>query len=237
MVGAWDRVIGVTSQCDWPEAVRLKPKTGDLLNPNYERILAAKPDLIIASTAGNDRAAILKLADLHLPVFVTAPRSVDGIFATVENIGRITDCASQAERVVSEAKGRLAQVKRRLSGLPPVRAFFITWFDPLLAPGRNTFETDILRQLDIVSITADINQFYPHCSVEQVLADDPDAIITVEHRGNPLPDLKRISGWQHLRAVREGRIYVLNEVFQHPSPRFVDAVEDLARRLHPERFQ
>ena len=237
MVGAWDRVIGVTTQCDWPEAVRLKPKMGDLLNVNYEKILAARPDLIIASTAGNDRTAILKLADLNLPLFVTAPRSVAGIFTTAEMIGRITDCAPQAEHLVSEIRDRLEQVKRHLDGLPPVRAFFITWFDPLLAPGRNTFETDILRQLDVISITAGINQFYPHCSVEQVLAEDPDVIITVEHTGNPLPDLRRISGWQHLRAVREGRIYVLSEVFQHPSPRFVDAVEDLARKLHPERFR
>ncbi len=237
MVGAWDRVIGVTSQCDWPESVRDKSKTGDLLNPNYERILAAQPDLIIASTAGNDRTAILKLAGLNLPVFVTAPRSVEGIFAAAQAIGRITDCASRADRLVSEAKDRIEQVKERLSGLPPLRAFFITWFDPLLAPGRNTFETDILRQLNVTSLTANIDQFYPHCSVEQVLAGDPDVIITVEHKGNPLPDLKKISGWQHLRAVRDGRVYVLGEVFQHPSLRFVDAVEDLARKLHPERFQ
>ncbi len=237
LVGAWDRVIGVTSQCDWPDSVRSKPKMGDLLNPNYERILAARPDLIIASTAGNDRTAILKLAELKLPLYVTAPRSVDEIFATAASIGRITDNAAQAARVVLEARRRLEQVKARLSGLPPVRAFFITWFDPLLAPGRNTFETDILRELNIVSLTGNIDQFYPHCSVEQVLAGDPDAIITVEHTGNPLPDLKKIAGWQRLRAVREGRVYILSEVFQHPSPRFIDAVEELARKLHPERFR
>ncbi len=237
MVGAADRLIGVTSVCDWPAEVRDKMKIGDLLNPNYELILASKPDLLIASTAGNDRSAVMKLSDLGLPVFVTAPRSVEKIYETVESIGKVTDCRDQADRLVGDMRRRLDAIKMRLSGLPPVRAFFITWFDPLLAPGKNTFETDVLRQADVLSITADVNEFYPRYSLEQVLVQKPDVILTVEHKGNPLPDLRRLPGWQRLGAVRAGRVYVLPEVFQHPSPRFVEAVEYLARKLHPERFQ
>ncbi len=237
LLGAGDRVVGVTTNCEWPDAAKSKPKIGDLLNPSYELILAARPDLVIASTAGNDRSAVLKLAELGLPVYVTAPRSVERIFETVESIGRITDCAARGEFLVAQMKTRLSEIKKRLAGLPPIRAFFITWFDPLLAPGKNTFETDALRQADVVSITADIDEFYPRYSLEKVLAQDPDVIITVEHTGSPLPDLTRIAGWKDLRAVKQHRIYVLNEVFQHPSPRFADGVEELARKLHPECFQ
>jgi iron complex transport system substrate-binding protein len=236
LLGAGDRVIGVTTQCDWPEAAKRIPKIADLLNPNYELILASKPDLIIASTAGNDRTAVLKLADLGLPVYVTAPRSAEKIFQTVENIGRITDCTERGDQLVAEMKSRLEAVKRHLAGLPPTRAFFITWFDPLLAPGKNTFESDAMRRAGVLSITANINEFYPRYSLEQVLAQDPDVIITVEHTGSPLPDLKQIAGWKDLRAVKQGRIYVLNEVFQHPSPRFVEGIEELAKKLHPEHF-
>jgi ABC-type Fe3+-hydroxamate transport system substrate-binding protein len=132
---------------------------------------------------------------------------------------------------------RLSAVKEKLSGLSLTRAFFITWFDPLLAPGRDTFETDILRQLGIESITAEYSDYYPRVSLEAVLARDPDVIMTVEHPGQPLPDLRRIAGWNYLRAVRQGRVYTLPETFQHPSPRFLDAVEDLARKMHPERFR
>ena len=237
MLGADDRLIGVTTKCDWPEAAKQKPKIGDLLNPNYENILAARPDLIIASTAGNDRDAVYKLAELGLPVFVTAPRSVEGIMETTRQIGRITDRAAEGERLVAEMKARLQEIKRRLAGLPPVRAFFITWFDPLLAPGSKTFENDVLSLANVVSISADSREYYPRYSLEQVLKRNPDAIITVIHSGQPLPELKKIAGWRDLDAVKGGRVYVLNEVFQHPSPRFVDGVEELARKLHPERFQ
>lgn len=236
MLGAQDRVVGVTTQCDWPDEAKQKPKIGDLLSPNYEAILASKPDLIIASTAGNDRAAVLKLADLNLPVFVTAPRSVEKIFETVEQIGAITGCTSQAERLNQQMKDRLRAVRQRLYGLPPVRAFFITWFEPLLSPGKNTFENDALQLAGIDSISADVDEYYPKYSLEQVISQDPYAILTVEHSGNPLPDLKQLAGWKQLRAVRAGRVYVLNPVLQHPSPRFVDGIEELVRKLHPERM-
>lgn len=232
-----DRLIGVTTQCTWPEEAKRKPKIGDLLNPNYEVILAAKPDLVIGSTAGNDRGAVMKLADLGLPVYVAAPRSVQRIFESVEEIGRITDSAEQGRRLVAQMKSRLESIKLRLAGLAPVRAFFVTWFDPLLAPGKATFENDVLRLAGVVSITSDIPEYYPRYSLEQVLAQDPDVILTVSHEGKPLPNLKKTAGWQDLRAVREGKVYLLGEFIQHPSPLFVDGVEELVQKLHPERYR
>ena len=132
---------------------------------------------------------------------------------------------------------RLDEVGRRLEGAHRTKAFFVTWFDPLLAPGRNTFETSVLRLARVDSISAGVDEFYPRFSLEQVIAQDPDVILSVRHSGKPMPDLSRVPGWQRLRAVRDGRVYLLNEVFQHPSPRFVDGVEELVRFLYPERFR
>ncbi len=237
LLGAGDRVAGVTVYCDWPEDARRKPKIGDLLNPNAESILAARPDLVIASTAGNDRTVVLKLADLGLPVFVTAPRTVESILETVDQIGRITGCGAKADELVSQMKARLEILDRRLQGTRRLRAFYITWFEPLLAPGNGTFENDLLRHAGVDSITATIPEFYPRYSLEQVIASDPDVILAVRHEGNPLPDLKSLAGWRQLRAVRQNKIYIASELLQHPSPRFLDALEDLARRLHPEAFR
>jgi iron complex transport system substrate-binding protein len=237
LLGAQDRLIGVTIQCAWPEEAKKKLKVGDLLNPNYEVILAAKPDLVIASTAGNDRGAIMKLAGLGLPVYVAAPRNVEKIIQSVEEIGRITDCAERGHQLAAQMKERLEKIKFRIAGLPPVRAFFITWLDPLLAPGKNTFENDVLRLAGVVSITADIPQYYPRYSLEQILVKNPDVILTVKQEGNPIPDFSKIAGWRNLRAVRQGRVYVLTEYLQHPSPLFVNGVEELVQKLYPERFQ
>jgi iron complex transport system substrate-binding protein len=237
LLGAQDRLIGNTTLCNWPEAAKYIPKIGDLLNPNDEVILAAKPDLVIASTAGNDQGAVIKLVKLGLPVYVVAPRNVESIFQTITEIGKITGCADQGIQLVAQMKKRLETVKEKLAGIPPVRALFITWFDPLLAPGKTTFENDVLHLAGVVSITADIPEFYPRFSLEQLLVKDPDAILTVPHSGDPIPNLKKTPGWKDLRAVKENRVYFLGEFLQHPSPLFVDGIEELARKLHPERFQ
>jgi len=236
-LGAQDRLIGDTTVCDWPKEAKSKPKVGDLLNPNYELILAAKPDLVIASTAGNSENAVKKLADLGLPVYVAAPRTVESIFETVEQLGLITDCADQGRQLVATMKARLEKVHARIAGLPPVRAFFITWFDPLLAPGKNTFENDVLRLANAISITADIPQFYPRYSLEHVIVHDPDVVLTIEHQGDPLPDFRIAAGWKKLKAVKNGKVFFLGEYLQHPSPLFVDGVEELASKLYPERFK
>jgi iron complex transport system substrate-binding protein len=237
LLGAQDRLIGNTIQCTWPEDAKHKPKIGDLLNPNYEVILAAKPDLVIASTAGNDRNAVMKLAGLGAPVYVAAPRDVERIFQSVEDIARITDCTERGIQLIAQMKARLDNIKLRIQGLPPVRAFFITWLDPLLAPGKDTFENDVLRLVNVVSITADIPQYYPRYSLEQILVKNPDIIMTVKQEGNPIPDFKKIAGWRDLPAVQKGRVYILTEYLQHPSPLFIDGIEELARKLYPERFK
>jgi len=174
---------------------------------------------------------------LGLPVYVTAPRSVERIFQSVEDIGRVVDCSAQGLQLVAQMKERLEKVRLRIAGLPPVRAFFITWFDPLLAPGKATFESDVLRIAGVASITADMLQYYPRYSLEQLLVKDPDVILTIAHAGDPLPDFKKTPGWKDLRAVKEGKVYFLGEYLQHPSPLFVNGVEELAQKLYPERFR
>jgi iron complex transport system substrate-binding protein len=237
LLGAQDRLIGNTTWCNWPEAAKQKPKIADLLNPNYEMILAARPDLVIASTAGNAEGAVRKLTGMGIPVYVLAPRSVERICQSVEELGRITDCEVQGRQLVAQMKDRLNKVQLRIAGLPPVRAFFITWFDPLLAPGKDTFENEAIRWAGVDSITSDIRQFYPRYSLEQVLVKDPDIILSVEQKANPIPNLRKVAGWKNLRAVKEGKVYFLGEFLQHPSPLFVDGVEELAKKLYPERFQ
>ncbi len=237
LIGADDRLVGDTTYCNWPEGAKHKPKIGDLLNPNYEAILAAGPDLVIASTAGNDRAAVFKLTDLGLPVYVSAPRSVEKIFQAIVNIGHITDRAEAARALVEQMKQRLGAVEHKLEGVAPTRAFFMTWFDPLLAPGKYTFENDVLQRAGVASITADIKEFYPRYSLEQLIAKNPDAILMMPMGAATLPNLKQIAGWRRLRAVQTGHVYIVSDLLEHPSPRFVDGVEELAQELHPECFR
>ena len=84
---AGDRVVGVTSYCDYPPEARLKESVGDTLKPSVERIVALRPDLVIVSTASQLEASVQKLEELGIPVYVTNPRTIEGVLESIAAIG------------------------------------------------------------------------------------------------------------------------------------------------------
>src|SRR5580658_11090988 len=65
-LGAGDRLVGVTSYCDYPADALNKPKIGDMLNPNLERITAMHPDLVLITKEGNRRETLTALEHLNI---------------------------------------------------------------------------------------------------------------------------------------------------------------------------
>src|ERR1044071_8624450 len=88
-LGLGDRVVGVTSYCDYPPEVAHKEKVGDTLRPSIEKIVALKPDLVIASTSSQLEQFILDFDKVGIPVYVSNPHNLAGVLATIEVIGEI----------------------------------------------------------------------------------------------------------------------------------------------------
>jgi iron complex transport system substrate-binding protein len=66
---------------------------------------------------------------------------------------------------------------------------------------------------------------------------NPEVIVSLQAVPKPAAAIAARPGWQHLRAVREGRVVVLERGHKLiPGPRQIEAVLDYARALHPERF-
>ena len=117
-LGKGDVLAGDTDYCDYPPAAKAKPHVGGPLNPNFEQIVALKPDLILA-TSINRRETVDALDRLGLPVFLTDPHSVEEMVATVEHIGNALDSAETTAPVVSDLRARLASLDRRMAGTQP----------------------------------------------------------------------------------------------------------------------
>ncbi len=101
----------------------------------------------------------MKLAGLGAPVYVAAPRDVEKIFQSVRDIARITDCEEQGRKLVAQMRERMDTINSRIRGLEPVRAFFITWLDPLWPRGKTPSRR--CAAMWGVSISADFPQYYP----------------------------------------------------------------------------
>ncbi|HEU0184445.1 MAG TPA: helical backbone metal receptor, partial [Blastocatellia bacterium] len=117
-LGLENRVVGVTTYCDFPEAAKAKEKIGDTLQPNLEKIISLKPDLVVISTASQLENLTRRLDQLAIPVYVTNPRSVRDVASSIRSLGEVTGASERALALAGEMERRIDTVERRVSGLP-----------------------------------------------------------------------------------------------------------------------
>lgn len=228
-LGLGGRLVGVTNFCEIPKSEGSKTRIGDLQNPNLEVILSLKPDLVLATTSGNLRETVEKLAGLGLPVYTLDTRTLEEIIQSVLDVGDITGVASAAKAAVADMRRRLAAVQRQAQTHPPRRVLYLIWHDPIVAPGGDSFINDALRWAGGISITADAAERSPRYSLEQIIAQKPEYIF-VPIKENPvtMDYFRQSPGWSSLTAVRSGRVFFITAAIQHPSPRVMEGIEEAA---------
>jgi iron complex transport system substrate-binding protein len=238
-LGAEARLVGDTDYCDDPPEAKTKPHVGAPLNPSLEAILALKPDLVIATRAINRRETVLALERLGIPVYATDPRSVEGTVDSIEGLGELIGAEREGKTLAAQFRARLDELRHRLAGRPPKRVLFVVWEDPLISVGPNTFLADALRQAGAESVV-ETTQDWPKLSLEEAVRLQPEALVFASAGAGTGTDdydgLRERPGWGALEAVKQGRIAVVSDALDRPAPRMIDAIEQLARQLHPEAF-
>ena len=231
VLGAEDKLIGVTTFCDYPEAIKTKPKVGDFLNPSLERILALKPDLVFA-TVPEQQPAVDRLRELGVEVFISEPASVADVLSEIGRIGIALGAKSKADSVVNGMKTRLAAISASVGSDSPAVYVEIS-AEPLMSVGKNSFLNDVIRRAGGRNIFSDIDQAYPIVSAERVIRKDPAAVVIL-HPLARKADMARRLGWSKINAVRSGRIFddLDENLILRPGPRVVQGIEELAKRLH-----
>src|SRR5262249_50298792 len=116
---------------------------------------------------------------------------------------------------------------------------FVVWTDPLISVGRQTFIGDILGQAGASSVVQS-KQDWPHFSLEEAVKLQPEYLVFASNRAetvkNDVEALALKPGWSAMDAVQQRKIAVVGDAINRPGPRIVDAVEELARQIHPEVF-
>ncbi len=229
-LGAADRVAGVTSYCDYPPEARQKPQVGDTLKPSFEKIVALKADLVIISTASQVEAAVQRLEELGIPVYVSNPRSIDGVIESIDKLGDLID--ARAHHLTDDLRRRVATIDSRVANAPRPSVLVVLGTEPLITAGARSFINDLINRAGGRSISAEENADYPQYSVETVIAKRPE-IILLQTGGNELT--RRL---QQTPAARSNRVYHIDDdLLLRPGPRIVDGLERIAAKLHPEIFE
>src|SRR5499427_313520 len=223
-LGLESRVVGVTSYCDFPEAAKAKVKVGDTLQPNLEKIVSLKPDLVVVSTSSQLENLTRRLDQLAIPVYVTNPRAVREVAASIRSLGEVTGTSERARGLAGEMENRIDAVERRVGGLARPSVLYVLQTGPLITAGRNTFINDLINIAGGKSI-----------SRETVVARAPEVIVAPSSHGDEFvkeSDLRR--DFAATPAIRSNRIVrVTPDLVDRPGPRIVEGLEQLAEGLHP----
>ena len=233
-VGAGDKLVGVTTYCDYPLEAREIRKIGDTINPNIETIVALRPQVVLVSTASQIESFTKQLEAQNIAVFVTNPNGLDDIYKSIERIGEIFGQSEKSKEITGNLQRRVAAVEAATGSEQSKKVFVQISKEPLFTIGRDSFLTDLIRRAGGVSLTKDIATAYPKLSKETALASNPDAIILSKSDDNLEPnELFRDSA-----AVKNGRVFRIDaELMSRPGPRVVDGLEVMARALHSEKFR
>jgi len=239
-LGQAHRLVGATTYSDYPQAAAALPKVGSYVHLDLERVVALNPDLCLAIKDGNPISAVSRLESFNIPVYAVDPRNIKSVMDTIFRIGNLLQADNQAELLVSNMRSRIRAVVERVAQTDhKPKVFFQIGVAPIVSVGTNTFIHELIEMAGAQNLAAG-KVVYPRFSMEQVLGMLPDVIIVTSMAREAAFERIRKDWyqWQDLPAVQHERVFVQDSnLFDRPSPRLVDALEILARLVHPEVFE
>ena len=245
-IGAGAQVVGVSTYDDFPPETKSLPRVGALLDPDTERILSLRPDLVIVY--GSQTELEGQFARAGIRVFAYRHSGVDNVLQTIRDVGRLTGHVADGDRVARDLRAQLDSTRARLRGRPRPRTMLVIGRDAaalrgIYVSGGVGFLHELLDIAGGDDVFGDIKREAVQPSNETMLVRAPDVIIEL-HPGDPPPAetlQKEREVWKLLAsvpAVRNGRVHLLyGGYLVAAGPRLARAADALARVLHPEVFK
>jgi iron complex transport system substrate-binding protein len=235
-LGLNPEVVGVTQYSNYPSEAASKPKVGSYVHINLERVLALQPDLVLAIRDGNPRDQVERLARMVPAVFVMDPRSLEGLFRTLETLGEILQREEGAAAIVRGLKQRMERIQGLLAGRVRPRVFLQVGVNPLVTVGKGTLQDHLLALAGGENVAGSELMPYPILSLERVLEARPEVILvsSMVEKVDADRELQRWGRWKEIPAVAQGRVHVIEgDLIDRPSPRILDGLEAMAALIHP----
>ena len=242
-IGAGAQVVAVGSFDNYPPDVAKLQRVGALLDPDVERILSLRPDLVVVYESQTDLRA--QLARAGVPTYVYSHAGLADITATIRDVGTRVGHEAEAVRLTGSIEQRIAAVRRTVAGLPKVSTLVVFEREAfslrgIYASGGKGFIHDLVEAAGGSNVFADVKNEAVQATSELILARRPATILELRSSVKDGDRQREIATWARLGtvpAVRNGRIHLFaDQKMSIAGPRVAEVVEIMARTLHPEAF-
>jgi iron complex transport system substrate-binding protein len=243
-LGAQGALAAVDNQADYPPEVASLSARVDAFEPNVEAIAGMNPDLVIVA---NNASGIVEALDrLNIPVYYqdidTDITTIEAVFGQIILLGAVTGKSEAAQTLVVSLGDRVQKIRDGVQGVNTTTSpkVFHELDSTLFTVSTESFIGDLYKTLRAQNIAGDGGgQAYPQMTNEAVIASAPEVIILGDEEfGVTVESVKARPGWDTIPAVQNDRIHGLDpDIISRPGPRIVDALEQLAKLIYPERFE
>lgn len=238
-LGQQRRLKGVTRFSDYPEAARQLPRVGSYVHLDIERIAALKPDLCIGVKDGNPLSVVTRLQAMGIPFYAVHPVDLETVMQSIETIGDLLGASRAAAQTVTEMRKRIDRVKTIVAAADSKpRVFVQIGVSPIVSVGSRTFIHQLITLAGGTNIAAGSTP-YPRFSREQVILLAPDVMVISSMARATVFDRVKAEWmqWSAIPAVRNQAVFIApTNIFDRPTPRLVEGLEQMARYLHPKLF-
>ncbi|MCP8309108.1 MAG: cobalamin-binding protein [archaeon] len=245
-LGLGDKVVGVDTYSDYPEEAKNIEKVGSYAAINIEGVLGLEPDLVLAT--GGIQLTVVEaleepLGEIGGAIVVLYPKNVTGVFENIKMVGKITGKIDEANELVANMESRIQEVIDKTEDAPRPRVYVEFYFNGgYRSYGSESMVNEMIYKAGGINIFAGFAGKHLSTSDEAILSANPEVIIIskgamAESCGLTPDVIKSREGWDQLSAVKNDRIYEIDEaILVRGGPRIVDAIEELAILIHPELF-
>lgn len=233
--GAGGRLVGVARFSDFPPGARNLPQVGDAARIDLERIVALKPDLVLAWSSGNPQRDVARIEALGYPAFVSEPARLPDIPRLLRAIGSLAGTRGAAEKAARDFEREIGELRRRHAGAPKVRVFYQIWHNPLLTVNGAHIISDVITLCGGENVFSDVSQLTPAVSLEAVIAARPEAILGGGSAGG---EEQFAAHWREMAAqpLRQLPAYYVNpDLIQRQTPRIVEGARAVCAALEQVR--
>ncbi|HEY7321495.1 MAG TPA: cobalamin-binding protein [Candidatus Binatia bacterium] len=236
-LGFGDRLVGVTTSCDYPPEARAIAKIGGFMNPSLESIVAKRPDVVIGVSSATDPVKAREMERLGLKVILISLASVSDILSSIQSIARLLGNPQSGEKLVRRITRQMDQVKNRIAPAPRRSTLLLVGLRPLIAVGGKNFINELITLAGGKNIAGDAAQPWLNLPDEVVVAKAPQVIIEAGMGSERDQSVNHWADLKSIPAVQQGRVYPYpSDKILRPGPRIGEGLEEIARLLHPECF-
>ncbi len=230
-IGAGERIVGTSAYADYPAAAKQIPQVSDYSGVQIEKILALKPDLVLAWKSGTPAADITRMQQLGLTVVVTEIENLAHLASHLRQLGQLTGTSGRANTLADDYQQQLAKLEQQYQQATPVDTFYELWGNPLTTAANRAWPAQQVALCGGRNVFADAVGDYPQVGLEQVLVRNPTLIIqpisATEQR-----QLVNWQQWPALKAVQHQHILQPNaDALHRTTLRMLPALRQLCQQI------